>query len=340
MTKQTELVIASVASQNTMLIRGIEVPITTKRLEQMKLRFFPENPRVYSVLHTNGRPPSQEDIQARLLELEHVKELIVDIRINKGLLEPLIVKDKTFEVLEGNSRLAAYRQLAKNDPLKWGMVKCTILPHDIDDSLVFALLGQLHIKGKKDWVPYEQAGFLYRRFKRHNANLKALATEIGMSSKRVKHLVDVYEFMIEHSENDVSRWSYYDEYLRSTKIKRAREKHPELDQIIVEKVRTEEIPRAVDLRDELPVICTSPRALAKFVAKTNDFGTAYDAAVAQGGDSSHLNTTKRFREWVTRNEVEERLLEYEGKVRASLTFELQKIESRVHHLLKRIQAQK
>jgi hypothetical protein len=153
-------------------------------------------------------------------------------------------------------------------------------------------------------------------------------------------LVDVYEFMIQNNENEISRWSYYDEYLRSNKIRRAREKHPELDTLVVKKVRTEEIKRAVDLRDELPIICSSPKSLAKFVTGAHDFSAAYDSAIAQGGDSSHLKTTKRFREWITRNEVEAHLLEYDGKVRSSLTFELQKIESRVRHLLKRIQAQK
>jgi hypothetical protein len=75
---------------------------------------------------------------------------------NGGLLEPLIVRGGSLEVLEGNSLLAAYRQLAAKEPIKWAMVKCTVLPADVDDSLVFALLGQFHIKGKKDWAPYEQ----------------------------------------------------------------------------------------------------------------------------------------------------------------------------------------
>ena len=309
-----------------------------KQLEQTTLRFYPENPRVYSVLHASGKPPSQEDIQSQLLELEHVKELIVSIRINKGLLEPLMVKDTTFEVLEGNSRLAAYRYLAKSDPVKWGMVKCTILPHDIDDSLVFALLGEFHIKGKKDWAPYEQAGFLYRRFTKHNADLKALAAEIGMSSQRVKHLVDVYQFMSDKNENDVSRWSYYDEYLRSTKIRRVREDHPELDDMIVNKIRSEEITRAMDLRDKLPVICSTPKVLNKFLAQTQSFETAYESAVSQGGDSTHLKTVKRFREWVTRQETENHLQESEGKIRSSAIFELQKIEGRIRNLLKKMQA--
>src|SRR5262249_50674113 len=141
------------APGNTILIRGEEIPVTDKTLEQAKLRFYPENPRVYSVLHSDGEAPSQDEIQQRLLQMEHVKQLIQDIRLNGGLIEPLIVRDGTLEVLEGNSRLAAYRSLAKSDPVKWGYVKCTVLPHSIDESLVFALLGQFHIKGKKDWAP-------------------------------------------------------------------------------------------------------------------------------------------------------------------------------------------
>lgn len=324
------------ASLNSILIRGQEVPVTNRNLEQAKLRFYPENPRVYSVLHGNGGTPSQEEIQKRLLEMEHVKVLIQDIKFNHGLIEPLIVRDNTFEVLEGNSRLAAYRFLAKSDPVKWGRVKCTILAHDIEESLVFALLGQFHIKGKKDWAPYEQAGFLYRRFKKHNADLKALAVEIGMSSKRVKHLVETYQFMLDKDENDTNRWSYYDEYLKSNKIRRVRESNPKFDSLIIAKIKSEEIPRAVDLREKLPVICSTPKVLAKFTARKYDFDEAYDAAVQAGGDSAHLKSVKKFRDWVTRPQVQQHLLDYDGKIRKSVIFELEKIESRVRHLLKKL----
>src|SRR5262249_48545141 len=55
------------------------------------------------------------EIYEELLEQEHVRELKDDIKLNGGLIDPLIVKDNTFEVLEGNSRLAACRWLYKND---------------------------------------------------------------------------------------------------------------------------------------------------------------------------------------------------------------------------------
>src|SRR5581483_7132061 len=261
---------------DTLLIRGTEIPVHTEMLEQFKLRFYPENPRVYSVLREDGKLPTQEDIRDRLLEMDHVKQLIQDIKANGGLIEALIVRDGSFEVLEGNSRLAAYRFLAKGEPIKWGLVKCTVLPANVSESLVFALLGEYHIKGKKDWAPYEQAGFLYRRYKQHDADLKALAVEIGLSSMKIKHLIDTYEFMLEHGEVDVNKWSYYDEYLKSKKVHRARKQFPELDQVILKQIRSQQIERAMDLRDQLPVICTAPGvALTKLASGSWSLAKAY-----------------------------------------------------------------
>ena len=39
-------------------------------------------------------------------------------------MEPIFVHESTYEVLEGNSRLAAYRRLSQTDPVKWSMIKC------------------------------------------------------------------------------------------------------------------------------------------------------------------------------------------------------------------------
>src|SRR5713101_640731 len=97
------------------------------------------------------------------------------------------------------------------------------------------------IKGRKDWVPYEQAGFVYRRFKNHGVGLEAVSKEIGLSLKQVMHLIDTYQFMIDHDEIEVGRWSYYDEYLKSAKITKAKKKYPELDKMIVKKIKSAEI---------------------------------------------------------------------------------------------------
>ena len=187
-----------------------------------------------------------------------MQELIQDIKSNGGLLDPVIVRDGDLVVLEGNSRLAAYRFLATKDPIAWRFIRCTVLPAGIDEKLVFALLGQYHVKGKKDWAPYEKAGFLYRRQKEHGIELSVVALDLGIPLGEAKHLTNVYKFMLEHDDCDREHWSYYDEFLKSNKIKKVREEFANFDDFIVKEIKGGTMPKALDLRDKLPVICEGP----------------------------------------------------------------------------------
>ena len=142
-------------------LRGKDIAATVGEIKHQDLRFYPENPRIYSIVHIDGAVADQKEIYEKLRRMEHVKQLVQSIKSNDGLHDPIIVKGRT--VLEGNSRLAAYRMLSENDPVKWGFIKAKVLPDDTSESMVFALLGEYHLIGKKDWAPYEQAGYLYRR---------------------------------------------------------------------------------------------------------------------------------------------------------------------------------
>jgi hypothetical protein len=304
-------------------------------LQQRTLKFYADNPRVYSVVRANGKEPSQEEIQEQLSELEHVRELREDIKRNGGLLEPLLVRDGTLDVLEGNSRLAAYRQLAAKDPIKWGEVKCTLLPADVKESLIFALLGQVHIKGKKDWAPYEQAGFLYRRAKTHKVPASTLAAEVGLSAKKVSHLIDTYQFMVDNDEVDINRWSYYDEYLKSNKIKKARNQHPAMDAVVVESIKSGDIERAMDLRDKLPTVCGSAVVLRKFAEGKLTLEDAHERAVDSGIDSVPYKRALAFRKWVTEPELDATLASCRGRVRDKMLYEFRKIKDRITWLEKK-----
>lgn len=324
-----------ILSGDSLIILGVKVSTTTQMLPQQKLKFFADNPRVYSVVRANGKQPTQDEIQQQLSELEHVKELREDIKRNGGLLEPLIVRAGSLDVLEGNSRLAAYRQLAMKEPIKWGMVKCTVLPDDVDDSLVFALLGQFHIKGKKDWAPYEQAGFLYRRFKNHKVSAKVLSTELGLSTKKVTHLIETYQFMVDKDEVDTSRWSYYDEYLKSTKIKKARQKYPEMDDLVVKSIKSGEIDRAMHLRDQLPTVCASPAILKRFAQGKLSLERSFERAINSGADSVSYKKAAAFRRWITEQDIGGLLASSPQKMRDKLLYEFEKIANRIAALKKK-----
>lgn len=314
-------------------IRGRDIPTVTRDIEHSRLRFYPDNPRIYSLVRSSGRVPEQDEILEQLLAHEHVRALKEDIAANDGLIDPLIVREGDLVVLEGNSRLAACRFLARRDPIRWANVRCTVLPADIDEKLVFALLGQYHLKGKQDWAPYEKAGFIHRRHTGHKIELSTVAEELGISQKEARHLVTVYEFMLGRDDTDRSRWSFYDEYLRSTKIRQAREEHAGFDDFVVEQIKSGQIPKAMELRDRLPVICAGPaKVLRRFMDGTVTFDDAYEAAVDAGGESHALKKLRRFRDWLALSDTEDDLLEANKQVRDKMLFEVREIEKRSRKL--------
>lgn len=324
--------------KDVMLIQSIRVVTQLGELNQSDLKFFVDNPRVYSIVREENENPSQEEIQTKLEDLEHVKQLVHDIRRHGGLIDPLVVKDGSLEVVEGNSRLAAYRILARTQPIKWGMVKCRLLPADISDTLVSSLLGQWHLQGKKEWPPYEQAGYLFRRHITQNVPIQTLAAEAALTSKRIEKIIEAYQLMIDHHDAERARWSYYDEYVKSAKIGKAREKHPELDDLIVQKIKSGEIERAQDLRGKLPLICAAPhKVMLKFLGEKIDFDEAVEAAQDAGTDHGPLKRLKSFRDRIADEDNQEAILASEGAVRARVIFELKQLEKIVVRLLKKLE---
>src|SRR5207248_3263457 len=156
----------------------------------------------------------------------------------------------TREVVEGNSRLAAYRILAETDPIKWAYMKCNVLPDDIDESLIAALLGQYHLAGKTEWPPYEQAGFLHRRFYKHKIDIETLKQEMPLSRATINRYIATYQFMLDQKDNTRDRWSYYYEYLGNKRVKKARQRFPGFDDVMIEKIKNTEM-TAQELRDKL-----------------------------------------------------------------------------------------
>ena len=342
---------AQTQDEETILIRGREIPVRTKVLRQDTLRFFVDNPRVYSVLRKRktsvlhkdatsvlsnevSDEPSQDEIEAKLVDMEHVRELIEDIKRDGGLTDPIIVRDGTLEVLEGNSRLAAYRHLVKLDPIKWGMIKVRLLPEDMDEKLILALLGQYHLKGKTAWPPFEKAGFLYRRHQNHNIAVDQLALEVGESKLKVAHMIDVYQFMLDYEQDETARWSYYDEYLKSRTIKKVRDE--KLDQLIVDNINSGQVGRAVEIRNKLAVICKATRSLRKLKSGDYDFEEAYEHAVEAGADSTPYMKLAKFRKWLATQETEQSLDRTGGETRKKVEFELKKLGPVVDTLLKKL----
>ena len=312
---------------------GEQVPVLHGNMPHDELRFYQDNPRIYTLVERNESIPSQEEIEAILWGMDHVNELIQSIRAHGGLLDPVLVRNGDYVVLEGNSRLAAYRRLASLDPVKWGRMRVTLLPANIRDDLVFALLGQYHLIGKKNWQPYEQAGYYYRRHMDHDVPVNTIASEMAISRQKVQRLIDTYDFMVRHDESSIDRWSYYEEYLKNPAIKRARRDNPSMDDVVVRKIRSGEIPRAIEIRDNLSVIAKAGgRALSKFLREEDSFEEAVEMTADR---SDWYERISRFRKQLVNSGQELRNLSPEQ--RRKCAYELRKIRQIVDGILPRIQ---
>lgn len=331
MNQQNEVV------SDILTISGQNIPIQISYLDHSELKFYPENPRIYSIVCSEcSNEPDQLEIEKKLVQMDHVKRLIQSIKANGGLTDPIIVTGKDNVVVEGNSRLAAYRQLCKTDPISWSKIRCKILPNDIDDSLIFALLGEYHIIGRKDWDPYEQAGYLYRRKTVHGAGIDQIAREIGLSKNEIQKLIHTYEFMLQHGDNDRAHWSYYDEYLGSRDINAARENHPELDSVVVAKIKEGEINKAIEVRHKLKVITKKPKQLKKFISGKSNFETCFDLASSDGCGKAYVEKLKKFKEFIADSELEKEIMDSGEAIIHTCKYELGKIKSRVESILKKI----
>ena len=258
---------------SSLLIAKKRIPIKKCMLLSSDLKYWKNNPRIYSIVHASDQALSQKEIQEELLKRTHVRGLIVDILFHGGLIHDIVVIDGSFEVIEGNSRLAAYRQLAKDRPVEYSKISCSVLPSDTDEKLIYAFLSQEHIKGKTEWIPYEQAGIFYRLWK-DGEDPHSIAKEMNVSTRLANRFIKTYEFMVEHNEDKPSRWSYYDEYLKNRKISKKRETDKRLDAIVIDQVRKQQF-TAQELRDKLPVICDNEKAYEKLASGKTDLSTTY-----------------------------------------------------------------
>ena len=305
------------------------------QIDQKTLRFYPENPRLYSLAKPDEAEPDQEAIQRRLVKMDHVKELIQSIKENGGLMEPIFVHGKSLEVLGGNSRLAAYRRLAESDPFRWAQMKCVLLPDNIEKERIFAFLGQLHIVGKKDWAPFEQAGFLYRRQKHEAISIDDIATQMNLPRPETRNLIKTYEYMLSVGDTDINKWSYYFELIKSRKIASIVKKNPDFEDFLVEGIKTGKIKKAVDVREAVPKLALARKKLIDKVVSGNvDIYDAVERVEESGNADSTYRRLKTFRDWLVAAETRSAIGNTDDTARQKIVFELKQIEKRTQQQLK------
>ena len=272
----------------TMTLLGEKIDVVgDDYIEVESLRFLNDNPRVYACTHGESdfhrlsHEEQQERIQVRLIEEPSVKNLLPEIKRHQGLIEPILIRQDTREVIEGNSRLAVYRHFQESGVSgDWDLIPCHIVS-SLTPKQQAAFLNQIHVKGKTQWSPYEKANFAFVR-KAKGWGIDEIADLFGESPGTIRKRVRVIELMRENSDREQSHFSHYDVLVRSPGALKTLDDKPVFRERIMEDLRAITVAdppsgsevTAQDLRKSLPTLLTKTKVLNRYSKGVVDLSEA------------------------------------------------------------------
>ena len=277
--------------KDEMKILGHPIPLASDFVDIHKLKFLKDNPRVYACTHGERDsdfdkllPQEQQNIIfEKLLQEPSVKNLIPEVKRHGGLIEPILIRKDTMEVIEGNSRLAVYRQLhQKTEPGDWDLIPCAIVSSLTDDEQA-AFLNQIHVKGKTKWSAYEKANFAFVR-KEQGWKVERIAKLFGESEATIRTRVKVIETMKCNDDIQRSHFSYYDVLVRVPLISTGMKQYDGLSDCLFQRIKNlgsdeeESEFTAQELRKKLPVILRKPKVLKKYIDGKIDLDGGFRSA--------------------------------------------------------------
>ncbi len=223
-------------------IDGKETKVEQGQIEINKLELDELNPRI-SFFRDNQVTDNltKDEIIFALTSKkpEAFRKLKDSIHNNKGIVSPIWIetigekKDKKYKVIEGNTRVVIYQQLQKEEPYedKWKTILCYILPREINEEQKNFIRLQSHLRGTTEWDAYEKAKYLYKLWQDDGWSINRLEKQTKMTEKQIKENIDAYKIMEEQylsthrtDPNEVSKFSYFVEYIKDKKLQKLMEK--------------------------------------------------------------------------------------------------------------------
>ena len=256
------------------ILNSRSYPLAFAMLAPEALSYSPENPRFFDSLNPPDGPLQQSDIYDLLSKSDEVRQLKTSILENGGVIEPLYVFRDSHIVIEGNCRLAAMQMLSRENPELWSSIPCWLLPDDLPQDAVFALLGQHHITGRRDWGEFEQAHYLYRRVTQTGIPARTIALQLGIPPKRADKFIKTIEFMEKNGDVSQKHWKCYSQYIGDASVKKVRQEEPRLDQTIAEAIKSESIKDNKDIK--------KLRDTARVAAKGDEDASSVIRNIAEG----------------------------------------------------------
>lgn len=179
-------------------------------LDVQKIELDLNNPRIKKWIAIYGENPNSEQISLALgaggdgseggqgSQGTTFSSLRESIRTNGGIIHPIIVNesdDGVMTVIEGNTRVAIYREFVENSVRgEWSKIPA-IVYRQLSQEQIDAIRLQAHLVGPRAWDPYSKAKYLHYLHDSESMPIERLVEYCGGRRREVTDYIAAYEEM-------------------------------------------------------------------------------------------------------------------------------------------------
>ncbi len=240
-----------------------KVRVSYESRDIFKLRFYPENPRIASIISKHPDKISDDFIDKELWNRNETHQLKRRIERHGGLIHPVIVQENY--VVEGNTRLCTYRHLYKQaeeeggDTKQWQHISCQVLLTKLDKKRLYELLGDEHIIGKINWDTYEKGCWMTKMLQEENLSYEDIKDITSLSIQIIKNHIETYNMMVIEKVDDTKKFSHFLQLISNAEIRKVKKRDPQILDKCIKAIKNSQFKDAKDLR-KVPEICKNKKA--------------------------------------------------------------------------------
>lgn len=204
-------------------------------LDIYQIELDPDNPRIAYDLRNVTDKLDEVNLEFALNPNDaKFNELRQAIMSNDGIINPIIVNhvNGKYKVIEGNTRLAIYRILNKEDPddTRWKNISAFV-HEDMSKEAIDAVRLQAHLIGIRNWTPFAKAKYLHYLWHEKKLSPSELVDFCGGDGIKVQRTINAYQEMMDNYKplvNDdeflTNKYSLFFES-QNPKIRRSLQEH-------------------------------------------------------------------------------------------------------------------
>jgi hypothetical protein len=251
-------------------VQGKPVGLTLIEVDPDGVRLDPTNPRVgFSMRQLTEEERGDPACTLLLTSQEDTEGLKRSIILSNGVQEPIYVR-ADYTVAEGNRRVVAMRAAKEelNGDPRFHTMPAWLIDDGTPEAVIQDLLNEIHLGSVRGWAPYEKA-LQMRSLMQNGLTHEEIGERYRMTSMDVRqhieaaNMMDRLYFPITADPTDAehrSKFSYFLEFLRSTRLRKQTETLRDLPERFAQWVRDGRISTGAAVR-RLPKVVDQPEAM-------------------------------------------------------------------------------